>query len=256
MLTEPLVQQLTELRLRGMAAALERQLASADRTQLSFEDRLGFMIQQEITERASCRLAQRLRWAKLPLHACLEDLDTRTARGLDPGELRRLADLGWIREHLNVLLTGPCGVGKSFIACALAHAACRADFSVRCFRLPRLIEELARYGAMQKRSAFYRQLAKADLIVIDDFGITPLADETVRDLLEILDDRYDRRSTLITSQLPVEQWHTYLGDRTVADAILDRLVHNGYRLVLKGDSMRKQRAVAIKPAISPRSKDR
>ena len=170
MLTEPLVQQLTDLRLRGMAAALERQLASADRTQMSFEDRLGFMIQQEITERASCRLAQRLRWAKLPLNACLEDLDTRTARGLDPGELRRLADLGWIREHLNVLLTGPCGVGKSFIARALAHAACRADFSVRAFRLPRLIEELARYGAMQKRSAYYRQLAKADLIVIDLCG--------------------------------------------------------------------------------------
>jgi DNA replication protein DnaC len=144
-----------------------------------------------------------------------------------------------IREHLNVLLMGPTGVGKSFIACALAHATCRADFSVRCYRLPRLIEELAHYGAMQKRSALYRQLAKADLIVIDDFGIAPLADESVRDLLAILDDRYDRRSTLITSQLPLDQWHAYLGDRTVADAILDRLVHNSYRLVLKGDSMRK-----------------
>jgi DNA replication protein DnaC len=256
MLTEPLVQQLAELRLRGMAAALERQLASPDRTQMSFEDRLGLMIQHEITERASFRLAQRLRWARLPLNACLEDLDTRTPRGLDPAELRRLTDLGWIREHLNVLLTGPTGVGKSFIACALAHAACRADFSVRCFRLPRLIEELARYGAMQKRSAFYRQLAKADLIVIDDFGIAPLADETVRDLLEILDDRYDHRSTLITSQLPVDQWHAYLGDRTVADAILDRLVHNGYRLTLKGDSMRKQRALTHKTPASSKSKDR
>jgi DNA replication protein DnaC len=241
MLTEPLVQQLTELRLRGMAAALENQIASPERAQMSFEDRLGLMIQHEITERACFRLAQRLRWAKLPLAACLEDLDTRTPRGLDPAELRRLTDLGWIREHLNILLTGPTGVGKSFIACALAHAACRADFSVRCFRLPRLIEELARYSAMHKLSAFYRQLSKADLIVIDDFGITPLADQPVRNLLEILDDRYDRRSTLITSQIPVDQWHAYLGDRTVADAILDRLVHNGYRLALKGDSMRKQR---------------
>ena len=256
MLTEPLVQQLTDLRLRGMAAALAQQMTVPDRTQMSFEDRLGLMIQHELTERASCRLAQRLRWAQLPINACLEDLDTRTPRGLDPAELRRLTDLAWIREHLNVLLMGPTGVGKSFIACALAHAACRADFSVRCYRLPRLIEELARYGALQKRSALYRQLAKADLIVIDDFGIAPLTDETVRDLLEILDDRYDRRSTLITSQLPLDQWHAYLGDRTVADAILDRLVHNSHRLVLKGDSMRKHRGSAFKNAAPSRPKDR
>jgi len=207
MLTEPLVQQLTQLRLHGMAQALEQQIASPDRTQLSFEDRLGLMIQHEITERASFRLAQRLRWARLPLPACLEDLDTRTPRGLDRGELHRLTELSWIREHLNVLITGPCGVGKSFLACALCHTACRADFSVRCFRVPRLLEELDRYKAMQRRSAFYRQLAKADLLLIDDFGLAPLPDDAVRDLLEILDDRYDRRSTVVTSQLPMDQWH-------------------------------------------------
>ena len=243
MLTEPLIQQLQDLRLRGMATALEQQLASPDRATRSFEERLGLLIQHEITERASFRLAQRLRWARLPLSASLEDLDTRAPRGLDPAQLAQVTELAWLREHLNVLVTGPTGVGKSFIACALAHAACRADFSVRCFRLPRLVEELARYGAMQKRSVFFRQLAKADLLVLDDFALAPLSDATVRDLLEILDDRYDRRSTLITSQLPVDQWHAFLGDRTVADAILDRLVHNSYRLVLRGDSMRRHKAV-------------
>jgi DNA replication protein DnaC len=243
MLTEPLIQQLQQLHLKGMAAALEQQMTGADSTARSFEDRLGLLIQHEITDRASYRLAQRLRWAKLPQNACLEDLDTRTARGVDPAVLAQLTDLAWIKQHLNLLITGPTGVGKSYLAAALAHAACRADFSVRCFRLPRLIDEFTRYAALQKRSALLKQLARVELLVIDDFGLAPLADQTVRDLLEVLDDRYDRASTLITSQLPLDQWHSYLGDRTVADAILDRLVHNAHKVALKGDSMRKRQAV-------------
>lgn len=248
MLTQPLIQQLHELRLRGMAASLEQQATSADRSSLSFEERLGLMIQHEVTERASARLAQRLRWARLPQGAVMEDLATATVRGLSVPALAQVRDLGWIAQHLNVLITGPTGVGKSFLACALAHAACRMDVAVRFFRLPRLVDELTRAHSMQNRSGLLKQLAKADLLVLDDFALTPMSEQTRRDLLEILDDRYDRRSTIVTSQLPVDQWHAYLNDPTLADAILDRLVHNAYRLALKGESMRKHKTVEAKTA--------
>lgn len=242
MLMPPLIQKLHELRLRGMAAALEQQHANADRAALSFEERLGLMIQHEVTDRASSRLAQRLRWARLPQGAVLEDLDMVAVRGLAPAALAQVRDLGWIAQHLNVLITGPTGVGKSFLAGALAHAACRMDYAVRFFRLPRLVDELTRAHALANRSGLLKQLAKAELLVLDDFALTPLSDQTKRDLLEILDDRYDRRATLVTAQLPVDQWHAYLDDPTLADAILDRLVHNSYRLTLRGESMRKQRS--------------
>jgi len=220
------------------------QLTSAKSNELSFDERLGLLVQNEIVERQSCRLRQRLRWAKLTQEAAIEDIDLKAARGLDRASLGQVTRLEWIAEHLNVLVTGPTGVG-GYIACAIGHAACRADHSVRCFRLPRLIDELTRHTALQNKSTFLRQLAKADLIIIDDFGLAPLPDAIRRDLLEILDDRYDRKSTLITSQLPVEQWHTYLEDPTVADAILDRLIHNSYRLALEGESMRKHKTTAL-----------
>lgn len=241
MLTEPLIQRLQDLRLRGMATALARQIDLPDQRDLAFEDRLGLLIEQEAVDRQAQRLAQRLRWARLPQPATLEDLDLRTPRGLDRALIKQITSLAWIEQRANVLVVGPTGVGKSYLACALGHAACRADHSVRCYRLSHLVEDLARAHALQHRSRFLKQLARVDLLILDDFGLTPLTDQTVRDLLDILDDRYQRGSTLITSQLPIEQWHAYLRDPTLADAILDRLIHHAHRLVLSGESMRKHK---------------
>jgi len=248
MLIEPVLQLLSELKLHGLRSALERQLSDPDIGALRFEERLSLLLQHELAERDNCRLTQRLRVAALPQPACLEDLDTRIARNLDPALMSTVRDLAWIARHLNVLITGPTGIGKSFIGAALAHAACRADYHVRCFRLPRLIDELARAHAFQRRSTFLRSLAKADLLLIDDFAIGPLSDQSKRDLLEILDDRYDKSATIITSQLDVKQWHAFLDDPTLADAILDRVVHNAYHLDLSGDSIRKLKAMRARNA--------
>ncbi len=240
MLTHPTLDKLHRLRLPGMARAFSAQLEQPNSAALSFEERLGLLVDEEATVRDDARLRARLRTAALRQRACLEDIDHRHPRGLDKTLLKKLATGTWLREHLNCLITGPTGVGKRFIACALAHQACRDGYRVRYLRLPRLLAELSIAKGDGRYRRLLAQLASVDLIVLDDFGLAAFNDEQRRDLLEILEDRYQRKSTLVTSQFPVEQWHDLLGDPTLADAILDRLIHHAYRLQLKGDSLRKK----------------
>lgn len=244
MITDQLIQALIALGLRGMASSLAQQTKTVEHDALRFDERLHLMIQSETAARDSESLAQRLRIAKLPIAAaCLEDLSPKLPREIDSRTLATVCELGWVAKRLNVLITGPTGIGKSFIASALVHAACSQGYNARCFKLATLAEELAKAHALQRRSAFLKQLAKADVLLIDDLGTAALADAVKRDLLDILDDRYDKRSTIVTSQLPVEDWHAAIGDPTLADAILDRLVHNAYNLASSGESIRKHKGL-------------
>jgi len=242
MLHHPTLDKLTTLRLCGMYKGLREQLALPEINDLSFEERLGLLADRELTERENRRLQTRLRQARLKQSACLEDLDTRSPRGLDKALISQLASGQWIREGLNLLILGPTGVGKTWIACALAQQACRQGYTTRYLRAPRLFEELHLAHADGRFPKLMASYAKTDLIVLDDWGLSSLDATARRDLLELLDDRHGHRATLVTSQLPVEHWHEVIGDPTLADAILDRLVHSAYRLTLKGESMRKQKA--------------
>lgn len=239
MLNHPTLDKLHALRLNGMARAFTEHLNAPDTEALSADERLALMVERELLERDNRRLTTRLRRAKLRHNACVEDIDFRHPRGLDKALLAKLATGNWLREHLNCLITGPTGIGKSWLACALAQKACRDGFTVLYARLPRLLRELALAKGDGRYPKLVRELARTDLLVLDDLGTAKLDDEHRRDLLEILDDRYNARSTLVTSQFPVDHWHELLADPTLADAILDRLVHNAYKLNLKGESLRK-----------------
>ncbi|MAV29742.1 MAG: AAA family ATPase [Cycloclasticus sp.] len=242
MLKHPTLDKLQDLKFTGMAAALADQMAMPDIEELAFEERLGLLVDREITERENRRLTNRLRRARLRHNAALEDIDYRSARGLDKGLIQSLAACQWVKEHLNVLITGPTGVGKTWLACALAHKACREGHTAQYIRLTRLLRELMIAKGDGRYPKLLANLAKIEVLILDDWGLMKLNAENRRDLLEVLEDRHGSRSTVATSQLPIEEWHAVIGDPTLADAILDRLVHNAYKINLKGESMRKRHA--------------
>jgi len=239
MLSYPTLEKLHAMKLTGMAHALEEQMQLPEIASLSFEERLGLLVDREMTQRENRRLTTRLRKAKLRQHAAVEDIDYRHPRGLDKALMTKLCSCEWIRKHHNVLITGPTGCGKTFLACALAHKACREGHSVRYTRVPRILQELGIAKGDGRYSKLLTGFAKVDLLVLDDWGLAKLTEEHRRDLLELFEDRHGLRSTLVAAQVPVDRWHDLIGDPTLADAILDRLIHNAYKIELKGDSMRK-----------------
>lgn len=246
MLLNPTLEKLQALKLTGMSEALDEQLRSPDIDQLAFEERLGLMVDREITARDNRRLKARLKKARLRQNACLEDIDYRHPRGLKREQIQQLLGNRWIQEHQNVIITGPTGVGKTWLACALAQKACRDGHTVQYLRLPRLLQDLNLARADGRYPKLMAGYAKTDLLLLDDWGLAPLSEGQRRDLLEIVEDRHNLKSTMITSQMPVEHWHELIGDPTLADAILDRLIHNAHRVPLKGESLRKKGAKLAK----------
>lgn len=242
MLTHPTHERLITLGLTGMAKALEEQWRSPDLDALSFEERVGLLVDREAAERDTKRLTARLKFAALRQSACVEDVDWRTPRGIDRAVFAKLIAGDWIDRNENLLVTGATGLGKSWIACALGHKACRDNRSVQYHRVPRLFEALALARGDGRYGRLLKTIGRVQLLILDDWGLSALNPPERRDLLEILDDRHGRASTIVTSQIPVEHWHDIIGDPTLGDAILDRLVHNAHRLQLTGESMRKQNA--------------
>ena len=244
MLTHPTLDMLRELGLHGMAKGFQDLEAQAEARALDHGDWLAILLDHEATLRRQKRFETRARAARLRHDAQIEDTDFRAERGLDRTLFLRLAGCDWIRQHRGLLLTGPAGVGKSWLACALGYKACREGFSVIYHRAPRLFATLALARDEGRYARMLKALARTDLLILDDWGPEKLTDDQRRDLLEIIEDRYERRSIIVTSQLPVDRWYEIIGNPTIADAILDRLVHNAYRIELTGESMRKKAALA------------
>ena len=239
MLMQQTLDLLHTLRLPGMAHALEEQRGIPDVARLSFEERLALLLEREHLLRDDRRLTRLLQLARFREAACLEDVNFRVKRGLDRSVFVRLAAGDWVRQHEIVLFVGPTGTGKTWLACALGHSACRQGHTVRSVRLPRLLGDLALAHGDGSSGRLLQQLAKTELLIVDDWGLAPLGDRERRDHLDVLEDRSGRRATLVTSQVPVEHWHDLVGDATFGDAILDRLVHHAHRITLTGGSLRK-----------------
>ena len=243
MLIHPTIDKLNSMRLSGMAKGVRAQMENPEIHNLPFEDRLALIVDMEFMAREQRQLATRLKKAKMRQNAVLEDLDTKASRGIDRSLLASLSTCQWVKKHHNLLITGATGAGKTWLSCALSHTACRLGISAVYHRLPTLMQdlELARHDGRYKK--VMKSIANTELLVLDDWGIAPMSSEQLRDLLEIIDERYHKASTLITSQLPVANWHEALNDPTMADAILDRVLHNAYKIDLKGEeSMRKLRS--------------
>jgi len=241
MLNQTTVAELNAMKIFGMAQALPQRLADPAQADLPHGDFVGLLVADEKTYRENQRLKRLLKNAKLRQNAALEDLDYQHQRGLSKQTVLELANAQWITAGRNVLLTGPTGVGKSYIACALGNLAARAGLTVLYLRAPRLFEQFQQARGEGSQLRFLARLAKVQLLIIDDFLITPLGEAQRKDLLEIVEDRYAAVATVLTSQCPVKQWHEAIGDPTLADAILDRLVHNAYKIELRGESIRKAR---------------
>ena len=241
MLQQPMMEKLLAMRLNGMAEALKAQEQDEAARELSFPDRLGMLIDRQWTWRQNQALARRLKGAKLRGDAAVENIDYRAARGLDKSVIRALTqESAWVSNHENVFVLGPTGVGKSFVASALAQKACRDGYSAWYTRASSLFRELALARADGSLRTLLAKIGRIDLLVVDDWAMVPLNENERRDFWEICEDRYQTRSTVLTSQVPVAKWHEQIGDPTVADGILDRLVHNAHRIEMRGDSMRKQ----------------
>jgi len=240
MLTQPLLEKLVAMRLQGMVEALKTQEQDTTAHELSFLERLSLLIDQQWNWRENQALARRLKAAKLRTQACVEDIDYRAARGLNKSVVRALVqDSGWVRNHENIFVIGPCGVGKSFLASALAQKACRDGYAALYLHAAALFRELALARADGSLRALLKRFSRIDVLVIDDWAMTPMSENERRDIWEISEDRYQTRSTILTSQLPVSRWHEQIGDPTIADGILDRFVHNAHRIEMRGESMRK-----------------
>jgi DNA replication protein DnaC len=242
MLNEPTLEKLRAHRLNALAETWCEQRKDPKMTDLAFDERFGLLVDAEWIDRQNKRLARNLREAKLRLSdACIEGIDYPPRRKLDKAVIRGLASCAWIQEHHNVVITGPTGVGKTYIACALAQQACRKGYRALYRRVPRIFDEILLARADGTYPRWLAKVARFDVVVLDDWGLVPLADSERRDLLEIMEDRYGNRSTILTSQMPVEQWHDQVGDPTIADAFCDRLLHNAHRIELHGPSRRQEK---------------